>query len=55
MMSENLNLDTKEELKLHLDGDIYPLDWRNLHSTPDDRSAIPLPSAEQAIRAAHTQ
>lgn len=54
MMSEKLNLVRKDDLQFHLDGDIYPLDWKNLHTTPDCRSAIPLPSAEQAIHAFNT-
>ncbi|OJJ42134.1 hypothetical protein ASPZODRAFT_105758 [Penicilliopsis zonata CBS 506.65] len=54
MMSEKLNLASPETLNLHLDGDIYPLDWSNLRNTRDCLDTIPLPSVDQAIHAFNT-
>lgn len=54
MMSEKLNLDSRDTLNFHLDGDIYPLDWSNLHMAQEYYSAIPLPSVDQAIHAYNT-
>lgn len=54
MMSEKLNLESRETPKFHLDGDIYPLDWINLPIIQEHYSAIPLPSVDQAIHAYNT-
>lgn len=54
MMSEKLNLDSRETPKFHLDGDIYPLDWINLPIIQEHYSAVPLPSVDQALHAYNT-
>jgi len=52
MMGEKLNMSSQENLRFHLEGDIYSLSWSDLHDTTEDfQKNIPLPSVDQAIHA----
>lgn len=52
MMGEKLNMCSQESLRFHLEGDIYPLNWGDLHTTTQDfQKNTPLPSVDQAIHA----
>ncbi|RAL11793.1 Zn(II)2Cys6 transcription factor [Aspergillus homomorphus CBS 101889] len=49
MMSGKLNMDSHRTLKFHIDGDIYPLDWRSQVPTEESLDPGTLPSLDHAI------